>query len=74
MAFSFGPNGSPGDIVWSGADAWSGLNAHNSQSGFMEFNLEVKGKWEKYIYDNVTAHGMNVEALMGFPQLREYWM
>ena len=69
-----GPSGSPGDIVWSGADAWSGLNALSSQSGFMEFSPEVKGMWEKFIYETVTAQGMNAEALMGAPQFQDYWI
>ena len=39
----------------------------------MEFSPEVKGKWEKFIYESMTAQGLNAEALMGAPQFRDFW-
>ena len=53
---------------------WNGLDPLSSQSGYMEFTPEIKGKWEKFIYDFVTEKGLNAEALMGPPQFQDYWI
>ena len=65
-------SGSP-TMCYCGQHAWSGMNAHRSQSGHIQHSLAAKARWEQFTYDWVTETGQDAFAIIGLAQYTDHW-